>query len=119
MGPIKVLALNDDNHGTCFITRGSYYSNAGEFMRECLLKPHTTNYKVAFVPFVDFGIDPVTGESVLPAGIDEDKLMYMFDSLACCYNPAGLLMKDEKKWREREEAFDFFWKYGDKEYFYV
>lgn len=112
--PIKVLALNDDDHDTCFVTYGSYYSNAAEFMSECLLKPHTTTYKVVYVPIFDFGYD-----KELPEWATNEVIEEMFDSLACCYDPAKLFMQNERAWRYREKAFAFFWEYGNKECFHV
>lgn len=106
---VKVLALDDDNHSVCFVTTGSYYSNAANFMQECLLKPHATLYEVRQVALCDFDIKD----------IDVDTFEHWFDLLACTYNPADLFMKDEKLWREREKAFDYFWKYGEAGDFYV
>ena len=63
LNKIQVLALNDDNHGTCFVTRGSFYSNAADFMHKCLLKPHTEEYEVGFTYICD-----ITPE-------EEDKLL--------------------------------------------
>ena len=110
MNAIKVLALNDDNHTPCFVTLGAYYSDAAEFMRECLLKPHTSTYKVAYVSLVD---------TALPESMSDEEFMEIFDRVATCYNPNRLFMKDEKAWREREKAFDALWHMGSEEDFCV
>lgn len=104
--PIQVLALNDDNHDTCFVTRGSYFHDAADFMKECLLKPHNCEYKVGYVALVD-----MTG--------DEDEDMMIFDRVACEYNPETLFTRDQEAWQKREEAFDYLWSVAEKEYFYV
>ncbi len=103
---IQVLALDDDNHSVCFVTRGSYYSSAANFMQECLLKPHTVEYEVRYVALVD-----MTG--------DEDEDMATFDLCACTYDPGKLFKDDNERWVAREKAFDTLWKQGEREYFYV
>ena len=110
--PIKVLALNDDNHSTVFITRGDYYSNAAVFMKECLLKPHDSAYIVKYVHLCDFGYS-----KPLPAWAADEKIDEMFDSLYMCSNPAQLFMKNELRWHEREQAFDFFWMFGEDDFY--
>lgn len=107
MNKIQVLALDDDNHSVCFVTRGSHYGDAASFMRECLLKPHTVEYEVRMVTLVDFEDE------------EDWEVDYAFDCLACIYNPGELFMKDPERWNERELAFDLFWERGNKEYFYV
>jgi hypothetical protein len=79
-------------------------------MRECLLKPHTSTYKVAYVSLVD---------TALPESMSDEEFMEIFDRVATCYNPNRLFMKDEKAWRERERAFDTLWHLGSEEDFCV
>lgn len=106
MEKIQVLALNDDNHATCFITRGSYYSNAAKFMEECLLKPHTIEYDVRFVYLLD-----LEG--------DEDTMLNIFDQVACEYQPETLYKRDKEKFFAREKAFDYLWEIAETEYFWI
>lgn len=104
---IQVLALDDDNHSVCFVTRGAYYSDAASFMKACLLKPHNSRYEVRMVTLVDFEDQ------------EDWDIERAFDCLACVYDPAELFMKDPDRWHERELAFNLFWERGNKEYFYV
>ena len=106
MSKLQVLALNDDNHDVCFVTRGSYYSNAASFMQECLLKPHTIEYEVGYVALVD-----MEG--------DDDEVCEVFDRVACEYRPESLFQRDQERWQKREEAFDYLWSVAEKEYFNV
>lgn len=109
MNKIQVLALDDDNHAVCFVTRGSYYSDAASFMKDCLLKPHTCEYEVRMVTLIDF--DPPYAEDW-----DVDAA---FDLLACEMYPETLFTKNSDLWYARENAFNLFWEYADKEGFYV
>lgn len=103
---IPVIALNDDNHSKAYVTRGSYYNNAADFMKECLLKSHTVTYEIKEVylcyPEGDL------------ANIDEEKFLNMFDLLYLTYEPGELAKKDFSKWEEREKVFDLFWKNGSE-----
>ena len=103
MNKIQVLALNDDNHGTCFVTRGSFYSNAADFMHKCLLKPHTEEYEVRFTYICDIAPE------------EED----LFDLLACEYQPETLYSRDKERFMKREKAFDHLWSVAEKKYFWV
>jgi hypothetical protein len=103
MKKIQVLALNDDNHATCFVTRGSYYSDASEFMKKRLLKPHTVEYDLRFVYICD---------------IDEEE-ENLFDALACEYHPETLYSRDKERFMKREKAFDHLWSVAEKKYFWV
>lgn len=107
--PIKVLALNDDNHETCFVTYGSYFFNSKQFMKECLLKSHTSIYEVRGVYICE---------------IDEweencEELDEMFDKLACCYYPEKLAQENPQKFNERTAAFDKLWEIAEKDDWYV
>ena len=33
MSKIQVIALNDDNHSKCYVTRGSYYHDMADFAK--------------------------------------------------------------------------------------
>jgi hypothetical protein len=106
MSKIQVLALNDDNHAKCYVTRGSYFHNACQFMQECLLKPHTVEYEVREVYLCEPNGDL--------AELTEDEFLCLFDDLACNYNPDELFKTNKAQWERREFAFDLFWKNGDE-----
>ena len=106
---IKVLALNDDNHGTCFATYGSYFSDAAQFMQERLLRPHDERYEVRMVYLCDEFPD-----EVWEAGLDRS-----FDMVACCYDPEHLVETNPERWNERRAAFDFLWEVCGKEGFWI
>lgn len=106
MSKIQVIALNDDNHPECYITRGSYYHNMTHFVKECLLKPHTVEYEIREV----YICDPL-GEL---AELTEDEFLYLFDLLSLTRDPAKLFKEEPEQWKNREIAFDLFWKNGDE-----
>lgn len=105
MSKIQVLALNDDNHSKSYVTRGSHFGDATDFMKNCLLKPHTLEYEIREV----YICDP-QGEL---AKMDEDEFLYMFDLLDLTNDPGKLFQEDETKWKNREIAFNLFWENGD------
>jgi len=106
MSKIQVIALNDDNHSKCYVTRGSYYHDMAAFAKECLLKPHTCEYEVREVYLCD--------PSEKLAELTEDEFLYLFDLLAIEYDPGKLFMEDLERWKNRETAFDLFWENGDE-----
>ena len=106
MSKIQVIALNDDNHSKCYVTRGSYYHDMADFAKECLLKPHTVEYEVREV----YICEP-NGKL---AELTEDEFFYLFDLLAITYDPAKLFKENQKRWKDRETAFDLFWENGDE-----
>ena len=111
MTKIKVLGLDDDNHPMCFVTRGSYYENAVRFMRDCLLDAHSISYDLRIIRLTD-----------LPEGLtflDPVNVETMFDLLTCENHPYRLCQENPLLWQDREKAFDLFWKYGEKECYYV
>ena len=106
MSKIQVIALNDDNHSKCYVTRGSYYHHMADFAKECLLKPHTVEYEIREVYICD------PGEKL--AELTEDEFLYLFDLLAVTYDPAELFKENHERWKNREIAFDLFWENGDE-----
>lgn len=106
MSKIQVIALNDDNHSKCYVTRGSYYHDMADFAKECLLKPHTVEYEVREVYICD--------PSEKLAELTEDEFLYLFDLLAVTYDPAELFKEKPEQWKNREIAFDLFWENGDE-----
>ena len=106
MSKIQVIALNDDNHSKCYVTRGSYYHNMADFAKECLLKPHTVEYEVREVYICD--------PSGKLAELTEDEFLCLFDLLAITYDPAELFKENHERWEKREIAFDLFWENGDE-----
>lgn len=106
MSKIKVIALNDDNHSKCYVTRGSYYHDMADFAKECLLKPHTVGYEIREVYIYD--------PSGKLAELTEDEFLYLFDLLAITYDPAELFKESPERWENREIAFDLFWENGDE-----
>ena len=106
MSKIQVIALNDDNHSTCYVTRGSYYHDMADFAKECLLKPHTVEYGIREVYICD--------PSEKLAELTEDEFLYLFDLLAITYDPAELFKENHERWENREIAFDLFWENGDE-----
>ena len=105
MDSIKVLALNDDNHSKSYVTLGTYYHDCADFVKKCLLKPHTVTYEIREVYICDPSDELAT--------MDEDEFLRLFDLLACTYDPAELFEQDQKRWEERNRAFELFWKNGD------
>lgn len=103
MNSIKVIALNDDNHSKSYVTLGSYYSNCADFMKHCLLNPHTVTYRVKEV----YICDP-QGEL---ANMSEEEFQRLFDLLD--QDPVTLYQRDQERWEERNAAFELFWKNGD------
>ena len=106
MSKIQVIALNDDNHSKCYVTRGSYYHDMADFAKECLLKSHTCEYEIREVYICD--------PSGKLAELTEDEFLYLFDLLAITYDPAELFKEDHERWEKREIAFDLFWENGDE-----
>lgn len=109
---IRVLGLDDDNHSMCYATRSCYYSDAGKFMKECLLDPHTIGYEVRQIHIID-----LSDELVEKYG--EDEVERMFDLLACENRPDELLKRDYDRFLDREKAFDTLWEYAEKEWYYA
>ena len=106
--PIKVLALNDDNHETCFVTLGSYFPNSKTFMKECLLKPHTIAYEVRGIYACDEWSE------------DEEHLLdEYFDLLAGNYYPEKLFMISPETWELRNRAFELLWNIAKEDDWYV
>lgn len=104
---IKVLALNDDNHETVYITLNEYYFNIVDFATKCLLKPHDCTYDVRAIYICDY-------PEVLENLLGETEFIKGFDLLACISRPAQLFFQDKKKWAERQKAFELFWENGEK-----
>lgn len=109
----QVLALNDDNHDSCFVTRTNYYSNVVDFMRECLLAPHHISYEVRQVHLCD-----VPEELMELYNNDENAFICDFDRLACTYAYEINKLSEEQS-SARIKAFHRFWEHGDKEFHYV
>lgn len=105
MSKIQVIALNDDNHSKSYVTKDRHLGDAADFMKNCLLKPHTDEYEIREV----YICDP-QGEL---AEMDEDEFLYMFDLLDLTHHSGKLFKEDEPSWTNREIAFDLFWKNGD------
>lgn len=69
MKKIQVLALDDDYHDINYVTKDCFYYNVEEFMKKCLLKPHSEEYEVRMVRYIN---------------LEEDsKEMIAFDYLHC------------------------------------
>ena len=105
MSKIQVLALNDDYNPKCYVTRGTYYHDCADFVKDCLLKAHTVEYEVRDIYICD-----------LPAALasmNEDEFMYIFNLLADEHAPDKLFQKNFIRWEEREKAFDLLWEYGE------
>lgn len=99
---IKVLALNDDNHATCFVTKNKVYHNVAQFMEECLLKPHNEEYVVRGVHICD----PLGALEV----IDENEFINMFYLLEA--SPEDI--NSSATLEDREDAFYLFFDNGTK-----
>ena len=106
MSKIQVIALNDDNHFKCYVTRNSYYHNMADFAKKCLLKPHSIEYEVREVYICD--------PSDELAKLTEDEFLYLFDLLANTDDPIQLFEDEPEQWKNRDIAFDLFWKNGDE-----
>lgn len=102
MSKIQVIALNDDNHSKIYVTKGRHLGDAANFMKKCLLKPHTDEYKIREV----YLCEP-PGEL---AELDENEFLYMFDLLYSTQRPIELI---DEACENRERAFDLFWENGD------
>lgn len=90
---IKVLCLNDDNHADCFLTENEFFSNAGDFMRKKLLKPHNEEFVVKYV----YCCDP-------PEALNDEDFDDEFDVLNCHYTNREDFI----------EIFNKFWEGGDE-----
>ena len=106
MSKIQVIALDDDNHSKCYVTRGSYYYDMAAFAKECLLKSHTCEYEIREVCLCD-------PDGKL-AELTEDEFLYLFDLLATIYDPGKLFLENIEQWKNREIAFDLFWENGSE-----
>ena len=87
-----------------FLVAGKGVSGTGA--KECLLKPHTVEYEVREVYICDPSNELAT--------LTEDEFLYLFDLLAITYDPAQLFKDKPEEWKNREIAFDLFWKNGDE-----
>ena len=99
---IKVLALNDDNHGTCFVTKNKVYYNEVRFMEECLLKPHNEEYVVR-------GVHICEPSGALEA-LDENEFINMFTLLEVSPEDINSIAT----LKDREDIFDLFFDNGTK-----
>ena len=97
---IKVLKLDDDNHSPCYVTLGSYYHDAEDFIK-ALSQPHTWFFRIKEVRLV---------EVEWP---DEDEFLRIFDDVACEYHPETLYSRDREQWNKREESFNKLWEVGE------
>lgn len=100
--PIKVLMLDDDIHTPCFVTHGSYFFDAEEFMKECLLHPHTVTYEVRKVSIYDRE----------EHGYSKEEFIRMMSALDSCYEPSKLFAESLNKWNFREMSFEKLWDIG-------
>lgn len=98
MSFIPVIGIDDDNHSISYVTRGNYYSNSEIFMREVLCKPHTDEYKIKIIHFVDLK------EDLNFKGLDGEQMCHLLD---CVSDIDKLFKENHNKWLLREEVFNF------------
>lgn len=105
---IKVIALNDDNHDTCFVTKETVYSNVKNFMESCLLKPHVEDYRVRGV----YICDPL-GKLI---DMEEEDFYSAFNLLSI---KPSVLIRDNRieELVKRNDYFDLFFDNGDPYWF--
>lgn len=103
---VPVLELNDDNHSPCYVTQGGYWYDAESFMTDVLCKPHTVEFKIKNIIYVDLN------EKLNYEGMDAFALFCLLD-----HRPDWENMTQEQIER-RQKAFDFFW-YTDEEVLYA
>ncbi len=105
---VKVIALNDDNHDTYFVTKETVYSNAKSFMESCLLKPHYTDYRVRGV----YICDPL-GKLI---DMEEEDFHNAFNLLST--KPSDLIGSNRvEEFAKRNDYFDLFFENGDLNWF--
>lgn len=100
MSVIPVLALNDDNHSICYVTRNGYWSDADSFMKEVLCKPHTVEYKVKDIPLI------YLNTMLVCDGMNIEEMFDRVDDYRIANYRDRLTEEDLKK---REIAFDYLW----------
>lgn len=102
MKTIRVLALNDDNHETMFITEDmNIYSTARSIMIHRLCQPHIESYDIKGFAI----IDEFAGNL---ANFEDEEVDRMFDCIR------GLLTCSDEEFLK---YFDLFWS-SSKEYWY-
>ena len=100
MSVIPVLALNDDNHSICYVTRNGYWSDADSFMKEVLCKPHTVEYKVKDIPLI------YLNTMLVCDGMNIEEMFDRVDDYRIADHRDRMMEEDLKK---REIAFDYLW----------
>lgn len=106
---IRVLALDDERFGVCYATENAYYPTTREFMRQCLLPAHDTDYEVRMVSYFN------------PPGklreLTERNFIWKFNMLSSINNPAILFQESEQKWNARQKVFEFFWENAEHRFY--
>lgn len=100
MKPIRVLALDDDNHSVMFATEyGVRYNSAAEFIKECLALPHVEQYDVRGFAI----IDPVDG--ILSDLEDDciDDLFYFVEGVGAMEEDIPYLAAFNMLWNSSKE----------------
>ena len=100
MSVIPVLALNDDNHSICYVTRNGYWSDADSFMKEVLCKPHTVEYKVKDITLI------YLNHTLVCDGMNTEEMFDRVDDYRIADRRDRMTEEDLKK---REIAFDYLW----------
>ena len=100
MSVIPVLALNDDNHSICYVTRNGYWSDADSFMKEVLCKPHTVEYKVKDITLI------YLNHMLVCDGMNTEEMFDRVDDYRIADHRDRMTEEDLKK---REIAFDYLW----------
>ena len=105
---IRVIALNDDNHDTCFVTKDTMYYNAKRFMEGCLLNPHGDQYIIRGVCICD--------PPNKLAEMDEDEFCNEFSLLE--HKPQDLIANGGLNLlAKRNDIFEKFWENGRENWF--
>ena len=98
--PIPVLALDDDNHSTCYVTHNGYWHDADSFMKELLCKPHTVEYKIKNIPLI------YLNTMLVYDGMTTEEMFDRVDDYRIADHRDEMTEEDLKK---REIAFDYLW----------
>jgi hypothetical protein len=99
MTVIPVLALNDDNHSVCYVTRDGYWFDADSFMEEVLCKPHTVEFKIKYINLI------YLNTTLEYKGMNVKEMFYRVDDFRIKYQDE-LTREDLEK---REIAFNYLW----------
>lgn len=101
MTVIPVLALNDDNHSICYVTRNGYWSDADSFIKKVLCKPHTVEYKIKDISLI------YLNTMLVCDGMTIEEMFNRVDDYRINNRKEDRMTEEGLK--KREIAFDYLW----------